>query len=260
MDFKDKIKLILIEDDPEIQEEYMFLCSQSSNVLLIEATDDADKGVHLVLTKQPDAVVLDLELPNGNGNGIVFLSTIREMNLRRRPFILVATNNISPTTHQIARNLGADFIITKTQPDYSVEMVLGLLAGVLAGLTAAHGPARQRRGAVLWTESEDSLIDRINAELDNVGISPKHKGRAYLREAIEIISRGKRPNVSRPIADKYGTTSAGVERAMQHAIDRAWKLTDIDILERFYTARVNPGKGVPTTTEFVYYYAEKLKN
>ena len=216
MDFKDKIKLILIEDDPEIQEEYMFLCSQSSNVLLIEATDDADKGVHLVLTKQPDAVVLDLELPNGNGNGIVFLSTIREMNLRRRPFILVATNNISPTTHQIARNLGADFIITKTQPDYSVEMVLGLLAGVLAGLTAAHGPARQRRGAVLWTESEDSLIDRINAELDNVGISPKHKGRAYLRDAIEIISRGKRPNVSRLIAEKYGTTSAGVERAMQH--------------------------------------------
>ena len=48
---------------------------------------------------------------------------------------------------------------------------------------------------------------------------------------------------------------------MQHAnVKCAWKLTDIDtLITCCYTARINPAKGVPwTTTEFIYYYAEKI--
>ena len=62
------------------------------------------------------------------------------------------------------------------------------------------------------------------------------------------------------IAKKYQKTSASVERAMQNAIDRAWKTTDITTLEEHFRAYVNPTKGVPTLTEFIYYYADKVKN
>ena len=62
------------------------------------------------------------------------------------------------------------------------------------------------------------------------------------------------------IGDKYQKTEASVERAMQNAINRAWKQTDIDELSRYYTARIHSDKGVPTITDFIYYYAAKLNN
>lgn len=47
---------------------------------------------------------------------------------------------------------------------------------------------------------------------------------------------------------------------MQNALNRAWKQTDVDELLVHYTAKVNTERGVPTITEFIYYYANKLKN
>ena len=62
------------------------------------------------------------------------------------------------------------------------------------------------------------------------------------------------------MSEKYGKTEASVERAMQSAIDRAWKTAYIDDLEKYYTARINSTRGVPTLKEFIYYYAEKIKH
>lgn len=47
---------------------------------------------------------------------------------------------------------------------------------------------------------------------------------------------------------------------MQNAIAKTWRTAPIDDLLKFYTAKINSEKGVPTITEFVYYYANKLKN
>ena len=46
---------------------------------------------------------------------------------------------------------------------------------------------------------------------------------------------------------------------MQNAINKAWRTTDIEDLSINYTARISSEKGVPTMTEFIYYYADKLK-
>lgn len=46
---------------------------------------------------------------------------------------------------------------------------------------------------------------------------------------------------------------------MQTAINHAWRNTDIESLERYYTTYINPQKGVPTVMEFIYYYSSKIK-
>ena len=93
-----------------------------------------------------------------------------------------------------------------------------------------------------------------------VGISPLAVGRDYLRDAIEMICHKKQTYISSAIAKKYQKTDASVERAMQNAINSAWRKTDIDTLERSYTAPIFSEKGVPTLTEFIYYYADKVKS
>ena len=245
------LTLLVIEDDSAVCDEYTRLCPDNRSISLAGITNSSDSGLALTEKTKPGAVVLDLELHNGSGNGLLYLSGLQQLSLKRKPYVMVVTNNISAATHSIARKLGADFIITKNQSDYSVSMVLSMLQSLHACMLDGETAAGQ-------SGTEGSLDGKICAELDLVGINPKHKGRQYLREAIALICERKQPNISSVIAKRYSMSAASVERAMQHAINRAWKLTDIDTLMSCYTARINPAKGVPTTTEFIYYYAEKI--
>ena len=47
---------------------------------------------------------------------------------------------------------------------------------------------------------------------------------------------------------------------MQNAITRAWRSSPIDELLLHYTAKISQERGSPTLTEFIYYYANKIKN
>ena len=73
-----------------------------------------------------------------------------------------------------------------------------------------------------------------------------------------IIDGQKQGHVT-TIAQKYNKTSDSVESAMRKAINRAWTTNDIEDLEEYYTVRVSSEKGVPTVSEFVFYYAGKMR-
>lgn len=46
---------------------------------------------------------------------------------------------------------------------------------------------------------------------------------------------------------------------MQTAINHAWRMSPVEDLLVHYKARINIETGVPSPTEFVYYYKEKIK-
>lgn len=46
---------------------------------------------------------------------------------------------------------------------------------------------------------------------------------------------------------------------MQTSINYAWRLSSIEDLLKHYKARINHETGVPTPTEFIYYYKEKIR-
>lgn len=256
-----KIDLILIEDDVKTCNEYKKLIPYYGQLNLTGITSDADEAIQMIKKQPPNAIVLDLELHKGKGNGLSFLMELNKLNLPKNPFVLVVTNNISEVTHSAARNLGADFVITKNQNDYSVEMILNFLltlegTGVTLDSPKTGKPVSELKCGISYIEK---MQDQINKELDSIGISPKLKGRQYLRDAIELTCNKKRSNLCAEIAKTYSKTDASVERAMQTAINHAWHNTDIETLEKNYTAYINPRKGVPTVTEFIYYYADKVK-
>lgn len=252
-----KIDLVVIEDDIKTINEYKKRVLYFAQIHLIGSTADSDEAISIIKKRPPTAIILDLELHNGKGNGLLFLKELHKLNLNKKPFILVVTNNISTVIHSAARNLGADFIITKNQNDYSIEMVLNfLLSFVDADAPSDSSNIDQYKSGL---EYVDKLQNQIITELDKIGISPKLKGRKYLRDAIELTCNKKRSNLCSVIAKSYSKTDASVERAMQTAINHAWRNTDIETLEENYTTYINPRKGVPTVTEFIYYYADKVK-
>lgn len=255
------LSILLVEDDSVACNEFIDYIEKEDNISLISVTNNSEEAIDYIKDTLPDAIILDLELHNGNGNGLSVLQNLKRLHLNKKPYILITTNNSSQITYDSARYLGADFIMYKHQEDYSTENVLDFLKIITPILMR-----KKHISEPLFQSSKSSetktkrIIRRIDTELNHIGISPKSIGYQYLVDAIDMVIKHPMQNLCNVIGKKYGKTEASVERAMQNAINRAWRTSDIDDLLKFYTARINSDKGVPTLTEFIYYYANKIKN
>lgn len=253
------LSILIIEDDVAACRELRQYIEKFSDLKLAGITGYAEEAIELVKGTLPDVVILDIELHHGTGNGITFLAMLNALSLPLRPYILITTNNSSNVTYESARDLGADFIMSKHKPDYSAQYVIEFIRMI------QHAILNRRPSPELLPE-EDSFeknlpayTRRVYRELDWVGISPRNIGYRYLADAILLIMRDPSANVYRELAEANKKSDASVERAMQNAINRAWRHSDIEELLTHYTAKVRSEKGVPTTLEFVYYYANKVK-
>lgn len=256
-----RLSVLLVEDDERACNEFVQNTDELDDVELVAITDNSRKAIEYVLDLLPDAVILDLELHQGGGNGLVFLQELGRMDLPVRPYVLITTNNTSLITYEYARQAGADFIMAKHQSDYSVKGAVDFLRMMKSVIQSRSGRTEPAHATTESPEQREKRITRrINLELDYVGISPKAVGYKYLSDAIALIISKPEKNLCATIGSQYGKTDSSVERAMQNAINKAWRTTDIDDLAKHYTARICSDKGVPTITEFIYYYANKIKN
>lgn len=253
------ITILIIEDDAAACRELRQYIETMDDLKLAGITADSDKAIDMVKATLPDVVILDIELHHGNGNGILFLAKLNTLSLPLRPYILITTNNSSNVTYESARQLGADFIMSKHKPDYCAQSVIEFIRMM------QHAILNRQPSEPELPQEEDTFekniplyLRRIYRELDRVGISPKNIGYRYLADAILLIMKDSSANVYKELAESHRKSDASVERAMQNAINRAWRHTDIEELLTHYTARIRSEKGVPTTLEFVFYYANKI--
>ena len=254
------LSVLLVEDEPLACQEMIAQIETNNDIVLVGVTNNIIKAMESVTDSLPDAIILDLELHKGYGNGITFLDSLRKMDLPVSIYVLVTTNNMSHVTHDSVRKMGADFIMVKSQEDYSAKSVVEFLCSL-------KNIIQSNRKASTKSESENEssedknqkVMNRIITELDRIGIAPNAVGRKYLIDGINLVMIGQTEKIFPAISTKYGKNDASVERAMQNAISKAWRITHIDDLERYYTAQIHSSKGVPTIMEVIYYYAEKIK-
>lgn len=255
------LTILLVEDEQSVCQRFKDEIDETDEMTLISITNNSYRALELVRDYTPDVVILDLELHYGQGNGLEFLQELKKVPPVILPFLLVTTNNSSPTTYRFARELGVDFIMYKHQEDYSEKKVIDFLKMMRETIQT-----NLKKQYPLHTDSETPVQRKqrlrriISTELDHVGISPKSVGYKYLIDAILLSIEEPQPNLSTVISKKYKKTATSVERGMQNAINRAWCTADIDDLLLHYTAKINSSKGVPTLTEFIYFYANKIKN
>ena len=117
-------------------------------------------------------------------------------------------------------------------------------------------------GSELSEEQRERIMERIRTELDLIGIGVRYRGRAYLEEAIfALVNKEKKSSeaVIYQVAEDRKATYGGILRAIQTAIHNAWETSAIEDLQKYYTARINIHTGVPSPTEFIHYYADKIR-
>lgn len=254
------LSVLLIEDEPAECQEIIRCIELTGDIQLTNVTNNAVKALEYIANSPPDAIILDLELHKGYGNGLIFLGSLQKMRLSAPIYVLVTTNNISLVTHEMARKLGADFIMVKCQEGYSAKTVVDFLAALKDIIQSNKQIASDAVHTETVEEKQRRLVSSIAVEFDRIGIPPNAIGRQYLMDSIVLIVNGHRDKLYEAISQAHAKTAASVERAMHNAIEKAWNTANIDDLEKYYTALIHSSKGVPTIMEFVHHYAEKIRN
>ena len=260
---KSLLSILIIEDEDEICTKFKTIIDHTEGLSIACTTNSSYEGLLLFKEYLPHIIILDLELHGGSGSGIDFLKNLNQLNLSPKPYILVTTNNSSPLTHKYIREMGCDFVMSKYESDYSeqkaVDLILTMKDVILnhqISLTPTfHSPASESPAS-----KKSQLHRMITSHLNQVGINPKVLGYRYLIDAIIIYIENPDSRLSAEIAKQYHKSEKSIERAMSNAINKAWEASDIEDLEKYYTARFDLLRGSPTIMEFVSYYADQIKS
>ena len=213
------MKLLLVEDDVNTCEIFKKIERAKSEIKFIAITNSEVEALNCVKNNMPDGIILDLELTNGKGSGFGFLKELRKIKLKILPKIIVTTNICTDSVYDYLHDNKVDFIFYKKQEGYSEENVI------------------------------DTLL-LLNGYTDNISYTENTKHNESNESKISIIQY---------LGGKYKRSTSTISRAMQNAILYAWRISAIEDLTTYYTAKINYETGVPTPTEFIYYYANKIK-
>lgn len=252
------MKILVIEDDVEECNKFVKIINNRKDFELVGITDSDIEALNYVQLKHPEGIVLDIELNNsssGSTDSLEFLDKIKSLNYS--PIIIVTTHITSKRTYEILHRKGVDIILYKGHPTYSVEHVLNKFI-TLRNITS-NTPVNIMHEAL--EDNTQKFSDLIYNELDLIGITPKLKGRDYVHDAILYLLQNPTSdtNVIQYLTKIYKKSGNTITNGIQNAIIHAWRVSAIEDLEMYYTAKVNYETGIPTPMEFIYYYVDKIK-
>jgi len=253
-----KMKILLIEDDHAHCKEYSDLVIRQGGIHMLHTANGCSSGLEFAKRDRFDVILLDLELNNSDGDGIRFLRELRKVEMKKRPYIIVITVITSDRTHSFARQCGADFVFTKSKPDYSPQLVLDFAYNYFTG-------ADNEVTCIRPAQSEECIKTSVRHELKSIGITYDMDGFAYLIDSIYIASMHDSKDLSLSkhiypiLARKYKKSDQSIEKAIRNAINKAWRETDLSELARHYTVELSYTTATPRPKEFICYYAEKFR-
>jgi len=113
-------KILIVEDEEMLAEMYEQKFLQED--FDVKVARSAEQGLEMLKRENPDLVLLDILLPEGNGT--YFLEKMNETDLANTPVVVFSNYNDPKTKHQ-ARDLGVEKYLIKTNytPDQIVEEV-----------------------------------------------------------------------------------------------------------------------------------------
>lgn len=252
------MKILVIEDDLEECNRIIEYANQRKDIEIVAITDSDIDAIKLVRIKRPEGIMLDLELNNskcGNTDSFGFLDNIKK--LKNKPIVIVTTHVNSLRTYDILHRNGVELILYKDHPGYSPNQAFNKFIS----LRKIAEPVIENTVENEMKSKENRISECINNELDLIGITQNLKGRQYIHDAIMFLIQNDESDESltQHLSKIHKKSSSTITNGIQNAIIHGWRVSAIEDLEKYYTARVNYQTGIPTPMELIYYYVSKVK-
>lgn len=121
-----KLRVVIVEDSPIIRARLAETLSEIPNLEIIGQAESESDALALLDTGEWDAVVLDLQLKQGTGLGV--LKKLRQGGRPSHTKVIVFTNYAFPQYRDRSLSSGADFFFDKAREFHRVRDVLADLA------------------------------------------------------------------------------------------------------------------------------------
>jgi len=214
----------MIEDDPQLCRDVTRFLEDAEEFEPAGIAHDGISGLRLLREGGMDLVLLDLVLPVRDGIYVLeeWVQERDPVRPENAPAIIILSSMTNNGFAEKAMLLGADYFILKP---FDIELLSRRMIDIV------NFKRNQWSVKVEHTDEERSEPTTeafaVNM-LHRMEVGSNLKGYTYLKEAIVLciededhlnsITKWLYP----AIAKEYGTTDKNVERAMRHAIERAW--------------------------------------
>ena len=105
------MKVYIVETRPVLRERVIESLEETGNSRIVGSADTEDEAVSGIIDSVPDAVVLDIQLREGNGLNV--LRRLRNIDLEVRPLVIILTNYNYPEFRYRAMTAGTDYFFDK---------------------------------------------------------------------------------------------------------------------------------------------------
>lgn len=238
------IRVLLADNNVELCEILARFFQRQDDIELVAAAYDGEQALKLIEKHLPDVVILDITMPILDGLGV--LERLPEMNLSKRPKIIILTAFGREDLILKLTRLGADYYIIKPfDMDLLATRIRQFADDTNSMISdgghqhAASGatPEGAKSAAVPAAAARKDLHSMVTEIIHSMGIPAHFKGYNYMRDAVVLVLEedgilgGNLTKMLYPkIATKYQTTNGGVEAAIRNAIITAWRYGNRDYI------------------------------
>ena len=118
------MRILIADDSSVVRERLVALLSELKDIEVVGQAEDAPAALDSIQALRPDVVILDIQMPGGNG--IDVLQNIKQV--QRPPVVIMLTNYPYPAYRKKCVEAGADFFLDKTM---DFERVIEVLKGTM---------------------------------------------------------------------------------------------------------------------------------
>lgn len=263
--FDDKLRIVVADDNKDFCEIISEYLNDQEDFEVVGIAKDGMEACELVISLQPDIVILDVIMPHLDGLGV--LEKLNSTKLERRPIYIMLSAVGQDKITQSAMSLGAEYYVVKP---FDMNVLINRIRQFKGAVGKQQTNNVTTSGKLNEVKASYSIPLRdiessVTKVIHEIGVPAHIKGYQYLRDAIMMairdmeiinsITKQLYPN----IANDYNTTPSRVERAIRHAIEVAWGRGQVDLLNNLFGYTVQTSKGKPTNSEFIAMIADKLR-
>ena len=264
----EKITVLVADDNSDFTMTLSNYLEKEEQIQIVGIARDGNEAYDMAVNLKPDILLLDIIMPHLDGLGV--LEKLGETNLEKRPLSIILSAVGQDKITQKAIALGAQYYIVKP---FDINVLIKRMKEL-----KNYQPVQFKGGFVTreiksqyidiapdQKKNEENLEALVTNIIHEVGVPAHIKGYQYLRDAI-ILGVNKADILNQvtkqlypEIANKYGTTSSRVERAIRHAIEVAWGRGNQNVVENIFGYTISADKGKPTNSEFIAMVSDKLR-
>ncbi len=200
---KDEIKVLLIEDDPMVQEVNREFIESVKGFRIVGVANNGEEGIALVKKMKPDLVILDIYMPKKDGTKT--LQEFRKQQLKADVIVVSAAKD-SETIKLMLQNGAMDYII-KPFKIHRIQQALEKYQKYRKSL---------RETETISQEQLDLLLHAQSSNRNTGNHLPKGLNEFTLNEITHYIDRQDEPRSAEEVANAIGIARVTARRYLDY--------------------------------------------